>query len=155
MSGCAEDTPVVTLIPGSVEQRGQVFRTSHGDPPFCRFPSPPLPAPSPHAPMSHAHPLSQLQLAWLVLLLLCQTLQVAVLVACLQQLARTSSAAGLQLLMSCTKKLSSAFVAACILPHCHGHIAKLPAAGLGQLQPTSSSVIHQCSGVTSLQLKLL
>jgi len=34
--GCAEEQPVVTLIPGSVEQRGQVFRTSHGDPPFCR-----------------------------------------------------------------------------------------------------------------------
>lgn len=35
--GCAEAQPVVTLIPGSVEQRGQVFRTSHGDPPFCRL----------------------------------------------------------------------------------------------------------------------
>ncbi|KAL0036465.1 hypothetical protein WJX77_008836 [Trebouxia sp. C0004] len=32
----SEAQPVVTLIPGSVEQRGQVFRTSHGDPPFCR-----------------------------------------------------------------------------------------------------------------------
>ena len=31
---------MVTLIPGSVEQRGHVFRTSHGDPPFCRYPHP-------------------------------------------------------------------------------------------------------------------
>ena len=37
VSACAEAKPVVTVIPGSVEQRGLVFRTSHGDPPFCRY----------------------------------------------------------------------------------------------------------------------
>lgn len=26
----------MTLIPGSVEQRGAVFRTASGDPPYCR-----------------------------------------------------------------------------------------------------------------------
>ena len=32
----AEAEPVVLLIPGSVEQRGAVFRTASGDPPYCR-----------------------------------------------------------------------------------------------------------------------